>query len=216
MQQDYEAMPVSDSAASVLNQAFSLAFEQGIPVLAASTTGRTAREMLRLAKDFPSVKILVVTYPAWRVPAEWRWSPGMAAELAAAGVKVLAHRSFLPPVRFLRWIEKTFGISGAGPGDRALVRRFGTGGKVCFKIAQSAVRQKYLRDGERVLTVAGRGHGADTALLLKIVRGRPWDVEFLRAVAVPEAAGNCDGLPPEVGDGKGTADAAGTGTGYEK
>lgn len=53
-----------------------------------------------------------------------------------------------------------------------LLRCFSQGVKVCFEIVMMATDGGYLTNGEKVIAIAGTGHGSDTALVMQAASSR--------------------------------------------
>ena len=132
----------------------------GTPLILASTTGNSAKQVL----DFLSPgkeRLIVVTYGARRPgPAGW-FDPEVLRRLEAGGHAVLEHETpFLLPTRFLCGIARVF--------NRRVSKQWGEAGVTCVEIARHASRAGCVGRGSRVVAVAGKEKGVDTALVLEI------------------------------------------------
>lgn len=148
----------------------------------ASTTGETAREMLRIMGD-KKVRLVVVSHDNRQVPKEWRFSTEMAERLKEQGFPLLRNYPLIPlPIRILRRITDTFGISATNYRDQLPEEMLGTGGRVCFQIARLAFQAREICEHDRIVAVAGERSGATTALLLRIESSRPVHITLLEII----------------------------------
>lgn len=172
-----------------LSKALDWALGQKAPIILASTTGKTAQDMLSLVEDRP-VRLIVVTHEGPGAPKEWRFSSEVRERLLKAGHTVLSDETvFL--TRIAVWFTRTFGLRVLEKHLAVLEEILGPGGQVSFKIARRAFRRGLIREGEIVVAVAGKISGADTALALKITGVRPFKVALLEIIVSPEEIGIC-------------------------
>jgi len=166
---------------AVLEKALERALLLRIPILMASTTGATAEAMLDLigAKE---VRLIVATHRERRVPPELRLREGIRKRLSGKGHIVFEDRTLPLPVKWARWLTKTFGISALGRGERKIAEQFGTGGRVCFNIARQALGRGLIGAGQTVVAVAGKEAGAEIALLLKADESESCGIQFLEMI----------------------------------
>ncbi len=133
-------------------------------IVVASSSGETA---LKLQKMAESVEIIAVTYGAGsRFTAEVEKFDGNRDKLLDKGIHIV--RGILA----LSGVEKTFANkykSGFIPLNIVAdtLRMFSQGVKVCVEIGIMAAEHGYITPDEDVICVAGSGHGADTAMVLK-------------------------------------------------
>ena len=125
-------------------------------IVIASTTGATARKAMEYFKD--DVRLIVV-------PHQWDFHrdvnpfpPELIRTLQEAGHVVhfgtmLFHTNDL--------YESTTPTLMAN-----LLRCFCQGFKVCFEIVLMATDAGYVRNGEKIIAIAGTGRGADTSLVI--------------------------------------------------
>lgn len=134
-------------------------------VVVASSTGNTALRLHEKAK--PSLEIIAVTYCAGsRFTAEVEEFNKNYNTIVAKGVHVVRG------LHALSGVEKTFENkykSGFMPLNVVAdtLRMFSQGVKVCVEIAIMAAEHGFIAPDEEVVVVAGSGHGADTAMVLK-------------------------------------------------
>ena len=162
---------------TVLEQAVKTAEIGNFPIILASTTGETAAKMLDLI-GIRKMRLIVVTHNSRRVPQELQFSPQLTKRLEDAGHTVFQDRTLLFPVIVVRWIAKYCPLFGLSRKDRERERQFGTSGRVCFKIVEQAAERGLLKEGESVVAIGGKESGAETALILKVLRMKPAKVEL--------------------------------------
>ena len=134
-------------------------------IVVASSTGGTALKLHEKAK--PSLEIIAVTYCAGsRFTAEVEQFNKNAGTIAEKGVRVVRG------LHALSGVEKSFENkykTGFMPLNIVAdsLRMFSHGVKVCVEISIMAAEHGFIIPEEEVVVVAGSGHGADTALVLK-------------------------------------------------
>ncbi len=146
--------------------ALSCSKERGIgKVVVASSSGETALKLHEMAAN--SVEIIAVTYGAGsRFTAEVEKFNENKDLLLGKGIHVV--RGILA----LSGVEKTFANkykSGFIPLNIVAdtLRMFSQGIKVCVEIGIMAAEHGYVSPEEEIVALAGSGHGADTAVVLK-------------------------------------------------
>ncbi|MCM8775693.1 MAG: hypothetical protein NC930_05025 [Candidatus Omnitrophica bacterium] len=175
-------MNTVDSTLEVLRQAYAWACRYGLPLILASTTGRTANWMIHVMNNRP-IRWIVVTHNKRRVPAEMSFDVGIRQQVERSGGVVLMDKSpAIPTVTMARWFEKIFQISALRREERYWDRTFGTGGKVCFMMVERVLKAKMLCPGETVVAIGGKQTGADTALELKIDQAPPARISLSRVI----------------------------------
>lgn len=167
----------------VLKQAFEYANLQNLPIVLASTTGETADEMLRIMGD-KNARLVVVSHDRRQLPKEWQFRPEIAARLTKRKILFLRNYPIVPiSIRLLRRLADIFGILTVNRRDQFLEETFGTAGRVCFQIVRLALKENAVREGERIVAVAGEKSGASASLLLQIVSSRPVRILLLEVIA---------------------------------
>ncbi len=127
-------------------------------IVIASTTGATAKKALEYFKN-DDVQLVVIPHQ-WDFHREVNpFPPELATALRDAGHVVhfgtmLFHTTDL--------YESTTPTVMAN-----LLRCFCQGVKVCFEIVLMATDAGYLKNGEKVVSIAGTGRGSDTALIMQ-------------------------------------------------
>ena len=134
-------------------------------IVVASSTGETAMKLHEIAQN--SVEIIAVTYGAGsRFTKEVEKFETNHDKLLDKGIRIV--RGILA----LSGVEKTF-VNKYKSGFIPLnivadtLRMFSQGVKVCVEIAVMAAEHGYITPDKEVVAVAGSGHGADTALVIK-------------------------------------------------
>lgn len=151
---------------NVYEKAISIAQENGLDIVIASTTGDSAINLLneRDKKRYDG-KIIVVRNVAGTFP-EGRTGMGQTAydEIIKRGAYVVTAGHALSGAE--RGISKRFG--GVSPVEliAETLRMFGQGTKVCVEIAIMANDAGYIYPGKPVVSVAGSGHGSDTICVI--------------------------------------------------
>ncbi len=154
-------------------------------VLIATTTGKTALKALSL---LPGKKIIAVTHAAgFDKENEQELLPKNREKIEQMGGRILTCQHALAGIsRAVRFKFKTYEIDEIVANT---LRIMGQGVKVAVEIALMAADAGLVRTEEDVLSVAGTGAGADTAIVLKpnnvcrffdvVVRGilcKPWTI----------------------------------------
>ena len=134
-------------------------------IVVASSTGETALKLHEIAQN--SVEIIAVTYGAGsRFTKEVEKFETNHDKLLDKGIRIV--RGILA----LSGVEKTF-VNKYKSGFIPLnivadtLRMFSQGVKVCVEIAVMAAEHGYITPDKEVVAVAGSGHGADTAVVIK-------------------------------------------------
>lgn len=170
----------------VLKQAFEYANRQNLPIILASTTGETAGEMLRIMGD-KNARLVVASHDSRQLPKEWRFRPEVADRLAKRKIPLLRNYPIVPlSICLLRKLADIFGVLTVNRRDQFLEETFGTAGRVCFQIARLALKENAVREGERIVAVAGERSGASTSLLLQIESSRPVRISLLELIVNPK------------------------------
>lgn len=167
---------------SVLRQAFQRASQERVPIVLASTTGGTAREMLRIV-GVETGRLIIVSHDNRQVPKTWQFEAEMMEQLKERGFPVLRNYPVVPfPIQLLRRLSRIFGISTTNDRDQLLEEMLGIGGRVCFQITRLALQEREIHEHDRIVAVAGESSGANTALLLQIESIRPVRITLLEMI----------------------------------
>lgn len=152
-------------------------------VVVASNTGDTAK--LALAKASPGTNIVCVTHHVgYAGPGVDEMPANARQELMEKGVNVLTTTHLFANVE--RAITGTFG--GLYPGGIVsyTLRLFGNGLKTAVEIAIMALDAGLIPYGEEVISIAGTGRGADTAIVILPAHSRNFfDSEILELICMP-------------------------------
>jgi hypothetical protein len=155
-----------ENTAAVLAHAAKRAKELGLgKVLIATCTGYTAEQALNHF-DLGQTELVAVTHVTGFAEPNVQEMPDEVRErLAAQGIKVLtAAHAFGGVGRGIRAKLNTFQV------DEIMahtLRMLGQGVKVGLEMAYMAADRGWVRTDEDVLTIAGTGRGADTAVVLQ-------------------------------------------------
>lgn len=134
-------------------------------VVIASTTGSTAKKFHDALFGL-GINLLVVTHSqGFKSPNENEFSLSIRDELEKAGTRVLT-TTILTHSLETSLASKYQGVLPTHIIAHSL-RRFGEGTKVCCEIVMEAADCGMIPEGERVISVAGTGHGSDTVCLIK-------------------------------------------------
>lgn len=137
-------------------------------VLAASESGRLAS---RVKQIFPSREVVCVTYNQ-RTRVKYLKPALMGEKLREERVVIVdeVEEPLTRPLTFRNWWErKTLEVKGeeADVFWMTLICVGGHGFRTCVEIVFMAVEAGIVRQGERVISIAGTGSGADAALVMK-------------------------------------------------
>lgn len=153
-----------DKVEKVLMQAKKRAEELGIKtVLVASTTGKTG---VKVAEFFKGFKVVVVTHSAgFSEPDTQELTADNREKILKAGGQILTTTHAFGGLG--RSVRRKLGTYQTDEVVAHTLRIFGQGTKVAVEIALMAADSGLISVNESVISIGGRGSGADTALLLK-------------------------------------------------
>ncbi len=144
--------------------ALKTAKERGIRhIVVASGSGSNARLFKEAAKDF---NVVCVTCAYGMIEnGKNIMDEAVRQELKDSGIQVLTTTHVLSGAE--RGLSKKYG--GVHPVEiiSDALRMFGQGTKVCVEVSIMALDAGLIPYGEDIIAVAGSGHGADTAVILK-------------------------------------------------
>jgi len=160
----YFESPGEQNTDATLRAAKDEALKRGIKyVVVASTWGGTAKIASEVFAG-ADINLIIVTHnTGFKEPGKQEFDLNLKKELEAKGVKV--HIGTMVLRNLGRSIKNVLGYCQEELVNTAL-RMFGQGTKVCVEIAASAC-DAGLVPPEDIITVAGTGKGADTAILIK-------------------------------------------------
>jgi uncharacterized protein len=154
-----------DNTDETLRLALAVARRDGLPLVVASTRGRTARAALELLKAGSDPRLLVVSHnTGFGEAGQQELDPAVRAAVEAAGGVV--HTG-------------TLALRGAGAAIRKLMggseeelinatlRIFCQGAKVCVEMAAMLADAGHVTPGQEIVAVAGTATGADTACVVR-------------------------------------------------
>lgn len=160
----------------ILQAALNAARKQHIStVVVASTSGNTADRLFELNKD-KHFKFIVVTHDEGKSSQERRFNENIRRKLLANNVTVYTHnQSFILLRKVTNKLLGRFGFSRWYGHLRKVKDRYGSGIKVCHIILQMLIEGNVLRD-EKVIAIAGKKAGADSAGIFTIKSKNKWPV----------------------------------------
>ncbi|NMA54920.1 MAG: hypothetical protein GX952_03175 [Firmicutes bacterium] len=143
---------------AALTRAYKLGLEYAV---VASNTGTTAARFLE-----SGLKTVCVTHQVgFRAPGDDEMPAAVRQELLDKGVKLLTTTHLFRGVS--RGIVHAYGGYDPGIVISDTLRLFGQGTKVAVEIAVMALDAGLIPYGHDIVSVAGTGRGADTALILR-------------------------------------------------
>ena len=175
----YFESPGRDNTDMTLQIAKDYAEKEGVrSVVVASTTGYTAAKASEVFKDF---SLTVVTHvSSFREPNKQEFALDLRDRLEDEGVKVLTTAHAFSGVNKLA--EK----GSAGQIIQDTLRMFCEGMKVAVEITAMAADAGLVRTDEEVVSIAGTGRGADTALVVRpAISRRLFNMRIERILAKP-------------------------------
>ncbi len=175
----YFERPGQENTEETLNIAKARAEELGIrTVLVASTRGETG---VKAAKVLKGYNLVVVSHVVgFKEPNQQELTAENQAAIEGAGAKILTcQHAFAGVNRAIRRKLNTYQVSEI---MAYTLRVFGEGTKVACEIALMAADAGLVRTDEEVISIAGTGRGADTAVVL--VPANSHDFFDLRVVEV--------------------------------
>ena len=175
----YLERPGRENTDLTLQVAKDYAKEKGIrTVVVASTTGYTAQKAAEVFEDF---SLVVVTHvSSFREPDEQEFPSDLEERLEAKGIKVLT------AAHAFNGVNKLADKGSVGQIVRDTLRIFCEGVKVAVEIAAMAADAGLVRTDEEIVSIAGTGRGADTALVIRpAISRRLFDMRIERILAKP-------------------------------
>jgi len=132
-------------------------------IVVASTTGETG---LKTVKAFPNYKVVVVTHTTgFQSPDAQELTPQNRAKILENGGAILTATHAFGGVG--RAIRRKFNTYQVDEIIAHTLRIFGQGTKVACETVLMAADAGLIRTDEDVISIAGTGRGADTALVVK-------------------------------------------------
>jgi len=151
-------------------------------VVIASTTGETG---VKASKIFKGRNIVIVTHCfGFREPGKIELEDEYRREILANGAKIFTGVHALSSVE--RAIRKDFGTIQPLELIANTLRLMGEGAKVCVEIALMAMDAGLIPADKDIVTIAGTGRGADTALRIRPSNAsRFFDLKIREVIAKP-------------------------------
>ena len=153
--------------------------ENGIrSIVVASTRGYTAEKASEVFKGF---NLVVVTHvSSFREPNVQEFSADLRARLEGNGVEVVT------AAHAFDGVNKLADKGSIGQIVRETLRMFCEGFKVAIEIAAMAADVGLVRTDEDIVSIAGTGKGADTALVIRpAISKRLFDLRVKKILAKP-------------------------------
>lgn len=156
--------PGPQNTDETLKLAKECADELGIKkIIVASTTGETG---VKASEVFKGYDLIVVSHVAWfRGPDVEEFSRENYEKIIRNGGKVVTATHTFGGIG--RAIRRKFNTIQIDEIIANVLRLFGQGMKVACEIACMAVDAGYVKPGEEIISIAGTGRGADTAIVIK-------------------------------------------------
>jgi len=172
-----------ENTLETLKAAKKRAMELGIrDVVVASTSGETGVKACEIFKGFNL--IIVRHHTGFMEPGVQEMRPELEKKILEAGARILTCTHALAGVE--RGMRKRFGIRGPVELIAEALRLFGEGMKVCVEIAVMAADAGLIPIDRNVICVAGTGHGADTAIVVKPAHSSNFfDLKIVEIIAMP-------------------------------
>ena len=151
-------------------------------IVVASTTGETGAAASKL---FTGYNVVVVThFTGFSEPGVQEMEEENRKKIIKNGAKLFTGTHALSSVE--RAVRKVFNTMEPLELIASTLRLMGEGAKVCVEITLMAADAGLIPVNKDVIAVAGTGHGADTALLIKPANaGRFFDLRIREIIAKP-------------------------------
>ncbi len=151
-------------------------------ILVASTTGATG---VQAARTLANLEVIVVSHSAgFKGPNTQELTAENRAAVEAAGGRILTCQHAFGGVG--RAVRKKLGTYELEEIIAYTLRTFGEGMKVAAEIALMAADAGLVPVGDPVIAVAGTGHGADTAVVLRPANAQTFfDLRFVELICMP-------------------------------
>jgi hypothetical protein len=178
----YFSKPGESNTEGTLLAAKERAEELGIKnVVVASTRGGTGVKAVELFEGYN-----VVVVPGARAPGRGRLVEEMEKKIKAGGGKIVIATNTLAGANTA--IQRKFSTVYPAGIIAQTLRFFGQGMKVCVEIAAMATDSGHISAGQDVISVAGAGGGADTAVVIKTANSRDlFDIVVKEVIAKPRS-----------------------------
>jgi hypothetical protein len=151
-------------------------------VVIASTSGETGVAASQLFKGYDLV--VVTHFTGFSEPGVQELKEENCKQILKNGAKLFTGTHALSSVE--RAVRKVFNTMEPLELIANTLRLMGEGTKVCVEITLMAADAGLIPSNKDVIAIAGTGHGADTALLIKPANaGRFFDLEIREVIAKP-------------------------------
>jgi hypothetical protein len=179
----YFSQPGPTNTARTLQLAHNRAEALGIrQILIASTSGVTGAQAARM---FQGLNTIVVSHSAgFREPDTQSLTTQNRAAIETAGARILTCQHAFGGLG--RAVRRKLGTYQLDEIVAFTLRTFCDGIKVAAEMCLMAADSGLIRTDEPVIAVAGSGHGADTAAILKPANAQDFfDLKFLEIICMP-------------------------------
>jgi hypothetical protein len=151
-------------------------------VLVATTSGATG---VQAAQQLQRLDVVVVSHSAgFSAPNTQNLTAENRVAIGAAGAKILTCQHAFGGVG--RAVRKKFGTYQIDEIIAFTLRTFGQGIKVAAELALMAADAGLVRTDEPLISIAGSGQGADTAVVLRPANAQTFfDLQFLEIICMP-------------------------------
>ena len=175
----YFQSPGRENTDATLQIAKDYAKKEGVrSVVVASTTGYTAQKAAEVFKDF--LLVVVTHVSSFREPNQQEFPSDLRDRLEATAVRVLT------TAHAFNGVSKLADKGSIGQIIRDTLRMFCEGVKVAVEITAMAADAGLVRTDELVVSIAGTGRGADTALVIRpAISRRLFEMRIERILAKP-------------------------------
>jgi len=169
-----------ETIALALNRAKELKIKD---IVFASSKGYTAKQMIKI--DLRGLNVVCVTHHAgFEKPGRVEIDDATKKLIENKGVKFYRGTHFFSGVA--RAMRMEFGGVYTGEIVANSYRTFGEGMKVCVEIAIMVLDAGLIPYGKEIMTIAGTGSGADTAIVIRPAHGKHFfNTQILEIVCKP-------------------------------
>jgi hypothetical protein len=177
----YYEKPGKENTETTLKLAKAYADASGIrDIVVASTTGETGAAAAQLFKGY---NVVVVTHHAsFSEPGVQELTEENRKQILADGARIFTGTHALSGVE--RDVRRRFGTMEPLELIANTLRLMGEGTKVCVEIALMAADAGLISVGTDIIAIAGTGHGADTAWVIRPVNASKFFDLMLREIIV--------------------------------
>ena len=153
-------------------------------VVVATTSGKSGIAAAEVFEDL-NINLVVITHSTgFRDDNIQECDENLRNQMEAKGAKVFT--GTMPFHTINDAIKKKYGYSSVSL-TADVLRMFGEGTKVCVELVLMAADAGLVPSQEKVLSIAGTGHGGDTVILIKSANSRRFfSLKVLEVIAKPK------------------------------